>query len=128
MEAKHWIGIGCGGCLGIILLIAGLIAGSIFYVRSIAREAEKSSQEMNALKDAFLFTAPENNQIDTERFSRFLSARDKVYNECTDIFSPFNEFIAVDLSKNDFSQYKILTSVMTILTHVPSSTADNWRL
>lgn len=119
MEAKHWIGLGCGGCLGIILLIVAIIAGSIFYVRNITRNAEQSYQEMNALKDKHPFSTPANEQIDPERFNRFLTAREKTYADCKDCFAPFSEFVEIDINKNNFSQFKIFTSVMTILTQVP---------
>lgn len=81
MNKNRWIWIGCGGCLGIIILgvLVTIALGTMGYryVKNVERNMEIWETKMKAIDQAYPFTPPEDNQIQADRYAAFLNIREK---------------------------------------------------
>lgn len=81
MARNRWLWIGCGGCLGIVIILILLMTGGFIYFYQygigIKEKLEQLDREIRALNENFPFTPPEAYAIAEERYREFLSIREK---------------------------------------------------
>lgn len=88
MKPIHWVGIGCGGCLVIILAIVLFGVAGVFYIRTTVQNTEQISSNIRALEDQFPFTPPSDQALDPQRFETFLAARAALFQQTSPILQP----------------------------------------
>ncbi|MBN2327229.1 MAG: hypothetical protein JXR73_08735 [Candidatus Omnitrophica bacterium] len=79
MSNKRWVKIGCGGCLGIVilLLLIAIVLGAAgyHYFQDVQQNIGVWETRKREINQAYPFTPPENSQIQEERYASFLKIR-----------------------------------------------------
>lgn len=120
MKPIHWVGIGCGGCLLLVLAVAFLAVGGIFYVRTVVHDSEQITHDIEILEKEYQFSPPEDQAIDQKRFPVFLDARSALYNQSSPILQPIIEFAHADLETSETSRFHIFSDIAKIMFKVPT--------
>lgn len=81
-NAWKWV-VGCGiGCVAVLLILAGLGAGSFFFVKGVVEEVEKTQRGMEAVTERFgrpaEFRPDADGAVRPERIEVFLAVRDSL--------------------------------------------------
>jgi hypothetical protein len=81
MNKKRWIWIGCGGCLGVVILgaLVSIALGTMGYryVKNVEKNMDAWETQMKTINQAYPFTPPGDNQIQADRYTAFLNIREK---------------------------------------------------
>ncbi|MDX9755546.1 MAG: hypothetical protein RBU29_16400 [bacterium] len=119
MKPIHWVGIGCGGCLVIILAIVLFGVAGVFYIRTTVQNTEQISSNIRALEDQFPFTPPSDQALDPQRFETFLAARAALFQQTSPILQPIILFSDENTPQFEQSGFAVFSSVAKMLLHMP---------
>ncbi|MBI1388604.1 MAG: hypothetical protein GC154_09175 [bacterium] len=91
MSAKKWIFIGCGGCLGVLVLLI-LVAGGgcYFFLNKMGKftaRIDEVTRRVKEMNETYPFTPPDNGVMDPARFDDYLSIRETANQAGVDHFS-----------------------------------------
>ncbi|MFB3786669.1 MAG: hypothetical protein ACE15F_09880 [bacterium] len=79
MARNRWLWIGCGGCLGLVILLVLMVFAGGFaihrYVKNIQNETDQWVQQVKALDQAHPFTPASPPSLDPPRYAEFLEIR-----------------------------------------------------
>ena len=81
MSKNRWLWIGCGGCLGlVIVLVLALFAGGFAltrYVKTIQSQKDEWDRKVRTLDQAHPFTPPSPPSLNPQRYEEFLAVRSR---------------------------------------------------
>lgn len=81
MSKNRWLWIGCGGCLGLVILLVLLVFAGGFaisrYVKNIQSQKDQWDQKVKALDQAHPFTPATPPSLDPQRYAEFLEIRNR---------------------------------------------------
>lgn len=81
MSKTRWLWIGCGGCLGLaIVLVLMLFAGGFAltrYVKTIQSQKDEWDRKVRTLDQAYPFTPPSPPSLEPQRYEEFLAVRSR---------------------------------------------------
>jgi len=119
MSGKRWIWIGCGGCLGLIVIFILATVGGFYLVArnftQMAKNMEEYQQKSQALDKQYPFTKPEDGKIDPERYKQYLQARKKTILYAGEQLDWFKKFIEDPQKKGGLSTLKLIKNFITLI-------------
>lgn len=122
-NGKRWIYIGCGGCLGVVVLLALLAGGALFYLRSVVQniqaDMEAIQTELRELGREYPFETPEGNVIGEEQFERFLDVRTRLAAKAEEEFRWILDLVDQSANQGDVSFWDVIRN----LTQLPGNLA-----
>lgn len=117
---KRWIYIGCGGCLGLIVIATILIGGGLLamkrYANSIATEFRELQQDRLVLQQEFPYEDLGTQPLDPQRFQDYLSVRDATLEQANQRLAWLNSFINPSVVAEEPSLWQTFRNFLNLPT------------
>ncbi|MGC9327750.1 MAG: hypothetical protein ACP5I1_08960 [Candidatus Hinthialibacter sp.] len=111
MSNNRWVKIGCGGCLGLVILLVlfAIVLGTAGYryFQGMQKNIGVWETRRHEINVAYPFTPPENNQIQEERYVSFLKIRAQVLIAAEKRLDWLFEFMAQTENPSVFDKLKM---------------------
>ncbi len=119
MSNKRWIWIGCGGCLGIIILCIVVAVVGFYWVgenfNQMISDMNALHTEIEALNEKYPFSKPDDMKIDPSRYQKFLKVRQDTINEAQERLDWFRQLIDDSNQSNQLSTFELIGKLINLI-------------
>ena len=118
MAKNKWLWVGCGGCLGVVVLLLIVVVGFGLMVRgyfgSIKSDMDTMKVELKQLQQDFPFTPPTDQKVEGNRYDQFLSVREKVTTTAESELDWLIQLVKSSDKKKDFNFWGFLKNILSL--------------